>query len=211
MKHALPHLDFEPGALEPFLGAETLAFHHGKHHAGYVAKLNELLPSSGLQELGLTELVQQAEGSLFDLAAQHYNHSFYWRCIAPGGLTGPDGDLLRAIERDFGSEERLSEQFAAAATSLFGSGWCWLVADEGGRLAIRNGPNAGCPLAWGELPVLTCDVWEHAYYIDHRNDRAAYVRAFWDAVNWDFVGLAYSTPAGIEETILGLAGVRSGS
>jgi len=202
MKHLLPKLAFSPDALTPFVSEETLAYHHGKHHAGYVEKLNGLVASTDLQDLSLTELVQRATGPVFNNAAQHYNHSFYWRCITPGDGKQPSGELLQAIERDFGSMAKLKEAFTSAAKTHFGSGWCWLVEDSAGRLRVRTSDNAGCPLVDGEAPLLTCDVWEHAYYIDHRNDRARYVDLFWSAANWDFAALALATPTDVEKLIL---------
>ena len=187
MKHVLPSLDFAPDALEPFLSAETFSYHHGKHHKTYVDKLNGLLEGSDLANHSLTELVKNSQGGVFNNAAQHYNHSFYWRCIAPGGKSAPDGELLQAIERDFGSLDKLSEDFRQAAATHFGSGWAWLVKDASGKLAIRTTANAEYPLTNGEEPLLTCDVWEHAYYVDYRNARPDYIAAFWNLVNWDFV------------------------
>jgi Fe-Mn family superoxide dismutase len=202
MQHTLPALDFAADALSPFLSAETLSFHHGKHHDAYVTKLNRLLESSDLGELSLKELVKRSDGAVFNNAAQHYNHSFYWRCVAPGGGE-PGGDLLAAIHRDCGSVAKLEEDFKNAAKTLFGSGWCWLVADEDRRLHVRQTGNAGCPLTEDETPVLTCDVWEHAYYVDYRNDRPKYVDTFWSGINWSFAGLAFAKPQEIEATILG--------
>jgi len=203
MKHALPALEFAPDALAPFLSDETFSHHHGKHHKGYVDKLNALVKDTEFEPLTLTEVVKNSDGALFNNAAQHYNHSFYWRCITPGGLTRPEGELLQEIERDFGSLEKLQQDFASAAKSHFGSGWCWIVNDAQGRLRVRTSSDADGPLTDGESPVLTCDVWEHAYYIDYRNDRGGYVDAFWKAANWDFASLAFSAPEQIEQTILG--------
>ena len=203
MYHVLPPLTFAPEALQPFLGAETLEVHHGKHHRAYVDKLNALLEASELADLSLVELVRRSDGALFNNAGQHFNHSFYWRCIAPGSAPEPAGDLLATIERDFGSLSALGDAFRAAAAGHFGSGWCWLVLDEQGALSIRTTADAGCPETLGETPLLTCDVWEHAYYIDYRNRRPDYVDAFWRAVNWDFVNLAFTRPSGIEGEILG--------
>ncbi|MFT5052550.1 MAG: Fe-Mn family superoxide dismutase [Chlamydiales bacterium] len=203
MQHILPPIDFSSDSLGPFLSPETLEFHHGKHHRGYVDKLNSLLESTRFEDLSLTEVVKQADGALFNNAAQHFNHSFYWRCITPNGRREPRGEILQAIERDFGSLRELREAFSAAATSHFGSGWCWMVKDSKNQLHIRTSANADCPLVDGEVPLLTCDVWEHAYYIDYRNDRAQYVASFWDAINWNFTGLAFTRPAEIESVILG--------
>ena len=202
MKHVLPPLGFASDALALFLSAETFAYHHGKHHRTYVDKLNALIEATDFARLSLTELVKQSGGALFNNAAQHFNHSFYWRCIAPGGPGEPQGGLLAAIGRDFGSVEKLKEEFTSAATAHFGSGWCWVVKDAENQLSVRTTSDARCPLADGETPLLTCDVWEHAYYVDYRNDRPKYVAAFWNAVNWDFVGLAFDRPEEIESAIL---------
>ncbi len=203
MKHHLPQLDFASDALQPFLSSETLAFHHGKHHKAYVAKLNAAVEGKDLGQLSLTELVKKAQGGVFNNAAQHYNHSFYWRCIEPGGASSPEGALKAAIDKDFGSLEKLRESFSQAAATHFGSGWCWLVKNAKGRLEVVTHADAGCPVTEGATPLLTCDVWEHAYYIDYRNVRPDYIKAFWKGVNWDFVASCLAKPDGIEATILG--------
>jgi Fe-Mn family superoxide dismutase len=203
MKHKLPALAFATDALEPFLSAETFAYHHGKHHRGYVSKLNEFLAGSDLADLSLTEVVKRSDGALFNSAAQHFNHSFYWRCITPDGGKEPQGELLTAIERDCGSTAKLKDAFLRAAIGHFGSGWCWLVKGPDGKLGVRTGSDAQCPLVDGYAPVLTCDVWEHAYYLDYRNDRPRYVGAFWNAVNWGFAAFAFDRPEAVEDAILG--------
>jgi len=187
MTHALPELDFAPDALQPFLSAETLAFHHGKHHQGYVDKLNGQLEGSELAELNLTELVRRAEGGVFNNAAQHYNHSFYWKGLSPSGGGDPTGAVADAISAAFGSIESFREEFSGKAKTLFGAGWCWLVKNQSGGLEIVQTQNAGCPITDGQTPLLTCDVWEHAYYVDYRNARPKYIEEFWKLVNWDWV------------------------
>jgi len=203
MTHKLPELDFAADALAPFLTAETLSFHHGKHHDGYVKKLNKAIEGGPLASASLVELVKKSDGGVFNNAAQHYNHSFYWRCIAPGGAKEPTGDLKKAIESSFGSLKDLHDAFTSGAAKHFGSGWAWLTADSGGKLHVRTTSDAGCPLTDGENPLLTCDVWEHAYYIDYRNERPRYVDAFWKAINWNFVTLALAKPGDVEKAILG--------
>ena len=202
MKHILPRLNFAPGDLAPFLTAETFEFHHGKHHNAYVDKLNGMIDGTEFKDASLTEIVKNAEGGLFNNAAQHYNHSFYWCCIAPG-TAGPNGALATAIDRDFDSLDSLQIAFTQAAATHFGSGWAWLVKDAQGKLQLRITSDAGCPLTSGDAPLLTCDVWEHAYYIDYRNARPKYIEAFWKSINWDFVALALESPDSIEDEILG--------
>lgn len=185
MAYQLPALPYPQAALAPHLSAETLGFHHGKHHAAYVAKLNEL--TGGDSSRSLEDLVRSASGPLFNQAAQVWNHSFYWDCMKPAGGGAPGGALAAALARDFGAVADFVKQFKAAALGQFGSGWAWLVA-AGGKLAIATTSNAGNPLTEGRQPLLTCDVWEHAYYVDYRNARAKYLDVFFEhLVNWDFV------------------------
>jgi Fe-Mn family superoxide dismutase len=186
MKHELPELPFAQTALEPHISAETLQFHHGKHHAKYVANLNELIVGTEFEDQPLEEIIRQATGKVFNNAAQAWNHTFYWQCLSPKGGGAPQGDLAQAIEQQFESLDQFKQQFADAATSLFGSGWTWLVKGADGKLGIEQGANADTPLRTGGAPLLTCDVWEHAYYIDYRNARPKYLEAFWKIVNWDF-------------------------
>ena len=187
MTHALPELGFSKDAVS-YLTAETFDYHYGKHHQAYVTNLNKLLEGHPLAGASLVDVVKKSDGGLFNNAAQHLNHSFYWRCIAPGGPAQPDASVARAIEGSFGSLQAFKEEFHQKATGLFGSGWCWLVQDKDKKLAIRQTSNAGCPITTGDSPLLTCDVWEHAYYIDFRNARPKYVEAFWAGINWGFVG-----------------------
>jgi len=187
MPFVLPDLPYAKDALAPHLSAETLEFHHDKHHAAYVNNLNKLLEGKPEAELSLEEVIMRSDGGVFNNAAQVYNHTFYWNCMRPNGGGRPTGDLAAAIDRDFGSYERFREAFAAAATTQFGSGWAWLVLADG-KLAVTKTGNADLPLKHGQTPLLTIDVWEHAYYIDYRNARPKYIDTFLDhLVNWDFV------------------------
>lgn len=186
MKHELPELPFAQNALEPHISAETLQYHHGKHHAKYVSNLNELISGTELEHRPLEEIVQKASGKVFNNAAQAWNHAFYWNCLSPDGGGEPAGPLAALIDQQLGSLDQLKQQFTDAATSLFGSGWAWLVKDAAGNLAIQQGPNAETPIRDGGTPILTCDVWEHAYYIDYRNARPKYLEEIWKIVNWDF-------------------------
>ena len=202
LRHRLPELRFGTDALAPFLSAETLDLHHGKHHRAYVEKLNGLIEGTELESLGLIDLLRRAEGSTLDNAGQHFNHSFYWRCVAPGEVREPRGELGRLLEAEFGSLADLGQAFASASTSLFGSGWSWLVLDAQSRPRIRQTSNAGCPVSEGEVPLLTCDVWEHAYYVDYRNQRPDYVDAFWKSIDWGFVERVFENPSDLEQAIL---------
>ncbi|MGP5272773.1 superoxide dismutase [Psychrobacter faecalis] len=204
----LPDLPYAKDALEPHISAETLEYHHDKHHAAYVNKLNELLPGSGLEDKTLPEIIvatakDDSKQGMFNQAAQVWNHTFYWNCMTPDNGGGePTGDLKAKIEEDFGSYDKFREEFKNAAVTQFGSGWAWLVADtEGGKLSIMKTANADTPMAHGKVAVLTCDVWEHAYYIDYRNRRPDYVDTFLDKlVNWDYANAKYKgQDAGVEE------------
>lgn len=187
MEHKLPELPFARGSLSPVISQETMDYHYGKHHAAYVANLNKLIPGTEFEDMNLEDIVKKATGPVFNNAAQHYNHSFYWNCLSPNAGGEPSGALADAIKRDFGSFAAFREKFTSAAVTLFGSGWAWLVRDSGGKLSVESTSNAGNPLKDGKKPLLTCDVWEHAYYIDYRNVRASYVEAYWKLVNWGFV------------------------
>jgi len=186
MEHKLPDLPYTKEALAPYISMETLEYHYGKHHKTYVDNLNKLIPGTEFEKLTLEEIVKKASGGIFNNAAQIWNHTFYWSCLNPGGGGEPFGDLAAAINKSFGSFAQFKEKFTAAATTLFGSGWIWLVKNPDGSLAIESASNAGNPLKDGKKAVLTCDVWEHAYYIDYRNARAKYVEAYWKIVNWKF-------------------------
>lgn len=184
MAFELPMLPFAEDALEPFISKETIRYHYGKHHAGYVKKLNELVPGSRFENASLETIIKEAEGGIFNNGAQVWNHTFYWNCLSADGGGNPIGKLSEAIDRDFGNFSQFKEQFSQAAATLFGAGWAWLVSDRAGKLSIVQESNAGNPLRKGLAPLLTCDVWEHAYYIDKRNSRPAYIDDFWKVVNW---------------------------
>ena len=187
MAFELPALPYAKDALEPHISAETLDYHYSKHHNTYVVNLNNLLPGSGFEGKSLEEIVKTSSGGIFNNAAQVWNHTFYWNCLAPNGGGEPTGELAEAINKSFGSFEKFKEEFTKNAIGTFGSGWGWLVKKADGSLALASTSNAGCPLTTEDEPLLTCDVWEHAYYIDYRNSRPNYLEAFWNLVNWDFV------------------------
>jgi len=187
MAFELPELPYGRDALAPHISEETLDYHYGKHHRTYVDTLNKLTDGTEWDGKPLEEVVKGSSGKLFNQAAQHWNHAFYWNCMSPSGGGKPEGDLARAIDEAFGGFEDFSEQFKQAAVSTFGSGWAWLVRKSDGSLDIVSAQNAGNPMTDGHTPLLTCDVWEHAYYIDYRNARPKYVDAFFEIINWDFV------------------------
>ena len=187
MTHKLPELPYAMDALQPHISVETLEFHYGKHHNAYVTNLNNLIPGTEFEDMPLEDIIKKAPaGGIFNNAAQVWNHSFYWNCLSPNGGGKPTGSLLEEIEKSFGSFDEFKEKFTKSAVTNFGSGWTWLVNDENG-LEIINTSNAGTALTSGKKALLTCDVWEHAYYVDYRNARPQYVEAFWNLVNWDFV------------------------
>ena len=185
--HELPKLPYAENALEPHISAETIQYHYGKHHATYVDKLNGLIPDTEFESSTLEEIIMKAGGGIFNNAAQVWNHSFYWNCLNPNGGGTPSGDLADAINKTFGSFDVFKEEFSNSAANNFGSGWTWLVKNTDGGIEILNTSNAANPMTDGKQPLLTCDVWEHAYYIDYRNARPKYVEAFWNLVNWEFV------------------------
>ena len=185
--HELPKLPYAENALEPHISAETIQYHYGKHHATYVDKLNGLIPDTEFESSTLEEIIMKAGGGIFNNAAQVWNHTFYWNCLSPKGGGTPSGDLADAINKTFGSFDAFKEEFSSSAANNFGSGWTWLVKNADGGIEILNTSNAANPMTDGKQPLLTCDVWEHAYYIDYRNARPKYVAAFWSLVNWDFV------------------------
>jgi len=188
MAHTLPALPFAKDALEPHISAETFEYHHDKHHAAYVTNLNKLIPDTEFEDKSLEEIVTSAPaGGIFNNAAQVWNHTFYFNCMGPNAGGEPTGDLADAINETFGSFAEFKEKFSTSAVTNFGSGWTWLVKNGDGNLEIVNTTNAGCPLTAGLTPLLTIDVWEHAYYVDKRNARPAYVESFWNVINWDFV------------------------
>ena len=187
MAHTLPDLPYAMDALEPHISRETLEYHYGKHHNTYVEKLNGLIKDTEWANASLEEIVRGSSGGVFNNAAQVWNHTFYWHCLSPNGGGAPGGELAKAIDAAFGSFEKFKEQFSDKAVTLFGSGWAWLVKKSDGSLAIVQTGNAETPLTGDSKPLMTCDVWEHAYYIDYRNARPKYLEAFWNLVNWDFV------------------------
>lgn len=183
----LPPLPYAKDALAPKISAETLEYHYGKHHQTYVDNLNKLTAGTEFENKPLEEVVRKSSGGIFNNSAQVWNHSFFWNCMKPQGGGAPTGAVADAINKQFGSFDKFKEQFSQAAVTLFGSGWAWLVRKPDGTLAILQTSNAANPLTTGDKPLLTCDVWEHAYYIDYRNARAKFVENFWSLVNWDFV------------------------
>ncbi|MEO5340646.1 MAG: superoxide dismutase [Fe] [Magnetococcus sp. MYC-9] len=187
MAFSLPPLPYDKGALAPHISQETLEFHHGKHHNTYVTNLNNLVPGTEFENMSLEEIILKSSGGIFNNAAQVWNHTFYWNCLSPNGGGEPTGDLAKAIDQAFGSFAQFKEKFTATSVTTFGSGWGWLVKSGDGSLELMSTSNAGTPATSGKKALLTCDVWEHAYYIDYRNARPGYVAAFWNLVNWDFV------------------------
>ena len=187
MPFTLPNLPYSKDALAPHMSAETLEYHHGKHHAAYVNNLNKLLEGKPEANKSLEEIIKSADGGVFNNAAQIWNHTFFWSCMKPAGGGQPAGDLAQAITRDFGSFDKFKEEFSTAAATQFGSGWAWLVLDNG-KLAVTKTANADLPMKHNQKALLTIDVWEHAYYIDHRNLRPKFIETFLtNLVNWDFV------------------------
>lgn len=187
MAYQLPNLPYATDALQPGISAKTLEFHHGKHHQAYVNNLNSLLPGSGFENASLETIIKEAEGPLFNNAAQVWNHTFYFETFSPKPAGEPEGPLADAIKQGFGSFGSMKEAFTKAAASLFGSGWAWLVKNNQGQLVIMQESNAGNPIRKGLTPLLTCDVWEHAYYLDYQNRRPDYIAAFWTLVDWKVV------------------------
>ena len=186
MAITLPELPYALDALQPHISKETLEFHYGKHHAGYVAKLNPMIEGTDLANADLETIVKNSKDGLFNNAAQIWDHTFYWNCLSPNGGGEATGDIAAAINTSFGSFDAFKEQFTASAVGNFGSSWTWLVKNGDGSLEIVNTSNAATPLTGNATPLLTLDLWEHAYYIDYRNARPAYIDAFWALVNWDF-------------------------
>lgn len=184
----LPKLPYKRDSLEPHISQKTIDYHYGQHHAGYVKNLNNLIEGSHFENMNLEEIIKKSDGSIFNNAAQVWNHTFYWNCISPEENIMPQAVLLKNIERDFGSYEDFKQLFIKQAATLFGSGWLWLVADKNRKLSLLQTSNANTPIAHEEfVPLLTCDVWEHAYYLDQQNQRLAYLNEFWQIINWRFV------------------------
>ena len=187
MAFELPPLPFKKDALEPLISEQTVSFHYEKHHQTYVNKTNKLIEGTRFENATLEDIIKEADGGIFNNGAQAWNHTFYWNSLSPDGGGKPSGELLEMIERDFGSFDDFKSQFTNAATTLFGSGWAWLAMTEDGKLRILQESNAGNPLRNGMNPLLVCDVWEHAYYLDRQNRKPEYVEAFWSLVNWKAV------------------------
>ena len=186
MAHTLPPLPYAMDALAPHISKETLEFHYGKHHQTYVTNLNNLIPGTEFESASLEDVVKKSSGGVFNNAAQVWNHTFYWNSLSPKGGGEPSGKLAEAINKKWGSVAAFKEAFNKSAAGNFGSGWTWLVKKADGSLDIVNTSNAATPLTTADVPLLTCDVWEHAYYIDYRNARPKYLETFWNLVNWDF-------------------------
>jgi Fe-Mn family superoxide dismutase len=186
VQHELPPLPYALNALEPQISRETLEFHYGKHHQTYVTKLNELIKGTEFEDMPLEQIVRKSQGGIFNNAAQVWNHTFFWHSMSPNGGGKPAGQLRQSIDSAFGSFEEFREKFSAAAVAVFGAGWAWLVRHPDGKVGIETTSNAFTPLVSDNKPLLTLDVWEHAYYIDYRNKRPDFVAAYWNVVNWDF-------------------------
>jgi Fe-Mn family superoxide dismutase len=183
----LPELPYPKDGLAPHISAETIDFHYGAHHATYVKNLNNLIRDTEFANASLEDIISKAEGGIFNNAAQIWNHTFYWNSLSPDGGGEPTGSVKDALDQAYGSFAKFKEEFATKAATLFGSGWCWLVKSPDGTLSIEQTKDAGNPMTEGKKPLITCDVWEHAYYIDYRNARPKYVEAFWNLVNWSFL------------------------
>ena len=186
MQHTLPELPYAMDALAPHISKETLEYHYGKHHAAYVTNLNNLVKGTEFETANLEDIVKKSTGGVFNNAAQIWNHTFYWHCLSPNGGGAPSGKLADAINAKFGSFDAFKEAFTKSAIGNFGSSWTWLVKKADGSVDIVNTSNAATPLTTQDKPLLTCDLWEHAYYIDYRNARPKYVETFWNLVNWEF-------------------------
>jgi len=187
MTHTLPELPYAMDALAPHMSQETLEYHYGKHHMTYVTNLNNLVQGTEFADASLEDIIMKAQGGLFNNAAQIWNHTFFWNCLAPNAGGEPQGALAEAITKTFGSFSEFKNQFSQKAITTFGSGWGWLVKNKDGSLSLESTSNAGTPMTSGQKALLTCDVWEHAYYIDYRNARPKFVENFWNLVNWRFV------------------------
>ena len=191
MKFELPKLPYELNALEPHIKQQTLEFHYGKHHQAYVNNLNNLVVGTEFENSLLEDIIKNADGGIFNNAAQIWNHTFYFESFSPNPQSAPKGKLESAIIRDFGSFEQFKEAFTKASATLFGSGWAWLVADSDNKLSIVQEANAGNPMRNGLKPLLTCDVWEHAYYLDYQNLRPSYIESFWKVIDWNVIENRY--------------------
>jgi Fe-Mn family superoxide dismutase len=187
MEHTLPPLPYAKDALQPHISAETLEYHYGKHHATYVTNLNNLIKGTEFENMSLEEIVKKSSGGIFNNSAQVWNHTFFWNCMAPNAGGAPSGAVADAINAKWGSFDKFKEEFSKSALGNFGSGWTWLVQKADGGVDIVNTSNAQTPLSTDDKALLTCDDWEHAYYIVYRNARAKFVEAFWNLVNWEFL------------------------
>ncbi len=192
MEHTLPTLPYALDALEPHLSKETLEFHYGKHHQTYITNLNNQIKGTEFEAMSLEEIIKKSTGGMFNNAAQTWNHTFYWFSLTPNGQGKPAGELATAIDAKWGSFEKFQEAFNTCAAGTFGSGWAWLVKNADGSLDLVSTSNAATPLTTDATPLLTCDVWEHAYYIDYRNSRPNYLGGFWKIVNWDEVAKRFA-------------------
>lgn len=198
MKHELPKLPYDLDALEPHMSKETLEYHYGKHHKAYIDKTNALIEGTKFEESPLDYIVKHAaKGPLFNQAAQAWNHSFFWQCLSPDCGGKPGGALLQAIEKAYGGFDAFQKTFGEKAAGLFGSGWVWLVKNPDGGVDIVQTGNGDTPITGDSAPLITCDVWEHAYYLDHRNDRAKYVKAYWNLANWEFAAENFEKAKGV--------------
>jgi len=193
MEHKLPPLPYAMDALQPHISRETLEYHYGKHHQAYVTNLNNLIKGTQFENQSLEGIIKGASGGIFNNSAQVWNHTFYWSSLSPKGGGQPRGTLAKAIDAKFGNFEEFKKQFAQTAVGTFGSGWAWLVKNPDGALELLSTSNAATPLTAGKQALITCDVWEHAYYIDYRNRRPDYVGAFWNIVNWDFAAANFGS------------------
>ena len=191
MKFELPPLPYALDALEPHISQKTLEFHYGKHHQAYVNNLNNLVPGSAFEDADLEKIIKEADGGIFNNGAQVWNHTFYFNSFSPNGGGEPKGELAEAINKTFGSFDAFKDEFSKAAATLFGAGWAWLVKKDDGSLEIVKESNAGNPLRSGVTPILTCDVWEHAYYLDKQNKRPDYIADFWKVIDWNIVSGRY--------------------
>lgn len=186
MEHTLPQLPYAKDALQPHISAETIDYHYGKHHQAYVTNLNKLIAGTPFEQSTLEDIILKSEGSVFNNAAQVWNHTFYWNCLKPNAGGAPSGKIAELINQKWGNFEKFKEEFNKAATTNFGSGWTWLVQNKTGQIEILNTSNAQTPMTLGLTALVTFDVWEHAYYVDYRNARPNYLTAVWNLVNWDF-------------------------
>jgi len=191
MEHTLPPLPYAMDALQPHISKETLEYHYGKHHQTYVTNLNNLIKGTEYENASLEEVIKKSSGGVFNNSAQVWNHTFFWNCMAPNAGGAPTGALADAINAKYGSFDKFKEEFTKSCVTNFGSGWTWLVKKGDGSVDIVNTSNAGTPLTSADKALLTCDVWEHAYYIDYRNARPKFVEAFWNVLNWKFVAKNY--------------------